>query len=253
MGRIFGDESSRRLLRWAAWSAALAAAWWAFNSLSATPEIPSDSGPPPAVTAPATVTTEVRLDEPDGRLAVVESITDGDTIVVSGGERVRLIGIDAPEPTQDDCYAAEATRFISTLIPPGTRVRLVYDVERVDRYGRTLAYVYRAEDGLFVNAELVARGYAQMLTVPPNVAHADDFLRLQRQARRAGLGLWGACDTTSAAVGFQRSCDPSYPEVCIPPPPPDLDCSDIGHRDFRVVGADPHRFDGNDDGIACET
>ncbi|GIU93334.1 MAG: hypothetical protein KatS3mg011_2240 [Acidimicrobiia bacterium] len=199
MDRIFGGESSRRLRRWVAWSAALVVAWWAFNSLSGTPENSSGSGPSP-VTAPATVTTEMRLDEADGRLAVVESITDGDTIVVSGGERIRLIGIDTPEPTRDACYAAEATRFVSTLIPPGTGVRLIYDVERVDRYGRTLAYVYRAEDGLFVNAELVARGYAQTLTVPPNVAHTDDFVRLQQQARRAGLGLWGACDTASARI-----------------------------------------------------
>lgn len=48
-------------------------------------------------------------------------------------------------------------------------------------------------------------------------------------------------------------CDPSYPTVCIPPPPPDLDCGDIAHRNFTVIGADPHRFDGNNDGIGCQT
>jgi micrococcal nuclease len=72
-------------------------------------------------------------------------------------------------------------------------VRLRTDVERRDRYGRLLAYVYRASDGLFVNAELVRRGFATVLTVPPNVAHAGQFLRLGRAARAAGRGLWSAC------------------------------------------------------------
>jgi micrococcal nuclease len=72
-------------------------------------------------------------------------------------------------------------------------VRLRYDAERRDRYGRTLAYVYRAGDGLFVNAELVRRGYATVLTIAPNVAHAALFRRLAARARRAGRGLWRAC------------------------------------------------------------
>jgi micrococcal nuclease len=75
----------------------------------------------------------------------------------------------------------------------GRRVRLRYDAERQDRYGRTLAYVFRSQDGLFVNAELVRRGYATTLTIPPTVAHADDFRQLARGARRAGRGLWSAC------------------------------------------------------------
>jgi micrococcal nuclease len=70
---------------------------------------------------------------------------------------------------------------------------LVYDVDRYDRYGRTLAYVYRARDALFVNGALVRDGYAVVLTVPPNVAHADEFVAWEREARRRDAGLWGAC------------------------------------------------------------
>jgi micrococcal nuclease len=128
--------------------------------------------------------------------ARVERVVDGDTIVLAGGERVRYIGVDTPESvkpgTPVQCYAKAASHFNARLVE-GRRVRLRYDAERQDRYGRTLAYVFRSQDGLFVNAELVRRGYATTLTIPPNVAHADDFRQLARGARRAGRGLWSAC------------------------------------------------------------
>lgn len=124
-------------------------------------------------------------------------MVDGDTLVIAGGERVRLIGIDTPE-TKDprkpvQCFGEEAAAFTAELLPASTPVRLVYDVERKDRYGRTLAYVYRLSDGFFVNAALVAEGYAQAYTYPPNVAHSEEFVELARQARDAGRGLWSAC------------------------------------------------------------
>jgi micrococcal nuclease len=90
------------------------------------------------------------------------------------------------------CFAKAASHFNERLVG-GQRVRLRYDAERRDRYGRLLAYVYRARDGLFVNAELVRRGYAVTLTIPPNVAHADEFAKLARRARELGRGLWRAC------------------------------------------------------------
>jgi micrococcal nuclease len=128
--------------------------------------------------------------------AVVARVVDGDTVVLRGGERVRYIGVDTPESvkpgTPVQCYAKAASRFNAQLVE-GRRVRLRYDAERHDRYGRTLAYLYRARDGLFVNAELVRRGYARVLTIPPNVAHAGQFRRLAARARRAGRGLWRAC------------------------------------------------------------
>jgi len=68
-------------------------------------------------------------------------------------------------------------------------------------------------------------------------------------AKSESAGLWGDCVNPAPSPG----CDPSYPTVCIQPPPPDLDCGEIPHRNFTVIGADPHRFDGDDDGIGCET
>ena len=141
--------------------------------------------------APATATL------PSGVDVAVRKVVDGDTIEVSRGERVRLIGVDTPETKDPNrpvgCYGKEASAFIARLLPAGTAVRLVGDVEQRDRYGRLLAYVYRRSDGLFVNAELLRRGYAQLLTVPPNVAHTDEFVTLARQAREGAQGLWGAC------------------------------------------------------------
>lgn len=133
---------------------------------------------------------------PSGATGVVTRLVDGDTLEVDG-VRVRLIGIDTPESKRPgspvECFALEASARTAALLPVGTGVRLVLDVERTDRYGRTLAYVYRQSDGLFVNAALVRDGYASVLTVPPNVAHADEFVALQREARASGRGLWSAC------------------------------------------------------------
>lgn len=129
----------------------------------------------------------------DGRVVTVTRITDGDTFR-AGEERIRLIGVDTPEVSFGvECYGREATAALEELIPVGTEVRLVGDVEATDRYDRTLAYVYRRRDGLFVNLRLAADGFAQPLTVPPNVAHEDTFARAAADARAAGRGLWSAC------------------------------------------------------------
>lgn len=126
----------------------------------------------------------------------VTRVVDGDTIVVDG-VKVRLIGVDTPESRRPgspvECFAFEATARTAALLPVGTRVRLVADVDPSDRYGRALAYVYRAGDGLFVNASLVEDGYATVLTVPPDVRFAETFLELERAARAASRGLWSAC------------------------------------------------------------
>jgi micrococcal nuclease len=99
--------------------------------------------------------------------------------------------VDPRRPVQ--CFGKAASARTKQLLPKGTRVVLVYDVDRTDRYGRTLAYVYRASDGLFVNASLVRDGYAVVYTFPPNVAHVDEFVALARAARESGRGLWSAC------------------------------------------------------------
>jgi micrococcal nuclease len=132
--------------------------------------------------------------------AEVVRVVDGDTIVVRMGrdeERVRLIGIDTPESVDPrspvECFGREASRRTAALLPEGTAVRLVRDVEARDRYDRLLAYLYRVDDGTFVNLALVEEGYASVLTYPPNVAHTEAFVAAAADARRAGRGLWRAC------------------------------------------------------------
>ena len=131
-----------------------------------------------------------------GREVRVQRVVDGDTLVIAGGERVRLIGIDTPETKKPgspvECFGRRASAFTERLVE-GRRVRLVRDVEERDRFGRLLAYVYRGSDDLFVNAELVRRGYATPATFPPNVRYAERFARLGREARQANRGLWSAC------------------------------------------------------------
>jgi hypothetical protein len=99
-------------------------------------------------------------------------------------------------------------------------------------------------DELF-NQTLVREGYAFVTTYPPNVRYVDWFGAAQREARSAGRGVWGRCV-------HEGACDPAYPDACIPPPPPDLDCSDVDVRRFAVLSPDPHNFDGDRNGIGCE-
>jgi micrococcal nuclease len=128
----------------------------------------------------------------------VTRIIDGDTFVVDDGTKkgikIRLIGIDAPETRntgkkQKGYYGNEAKQFLSSLIE-NKIILLEYDVEKTDRYNRTLAYAYLT-DGTFINAELVKNGYAQIATFPPNVKYVELFLNLQQEAKKDERGLWG--------------------------------------------------------------
>ncbi len=127
----------------------------------------------------------------------VVRVVDGDTIQVCCvfGDRVkvRYIGVDTPETHHPmkgiEPYGMEASEANRKLVD-GKTVRLEFDVQEQDRYGRLLAYVYM-EEGTFVNAWLVQHGYAVVMTIPPNVKHQGLFLKLQREAREARRGLWG--------------------------------------------------------------
>jgi micrococcal nuclease len=138
-------------------------------------------------------TTSQRTTVPAGGEVAVVRIVDGDTIAVAiGGPRgtkVRLIGIDTPE--RGDCMFHAATERMRALVE-GRNVRLVRDVSETDRYGRLLRYVYVGRT--FVNAALVTEGFANAATFPPDVAHAREFVALERVARAARRGLWaGGC------------------------------------------------------------
>lgn len=121
----------------------------------------------------------------------VSRIIDGDTIVVEKLGKVRYIGVNTPEiehgnkPGQP--YGVEAQEANGKLVQ-GKSVKLEFDIEQRDKYGRLLAYVYVGKT--FVNAWLVEMGYAQVMTIPPNVKYQSRFLKLQKEARRSFRGLW---------------------------------------------------------------
>ena len=178
---------------------------------------------------------------------------------------MRLVQIDTPELGGGECYARRAARDLRRLLPAGGPVTLRADarLDRVDRYGRLLRYVFRGR--MNVNLALVARGDATVWFYGgARGRYAGALLWAARRARSHHRGIWGACTTvwdpagpaTTRAPGVAgvkgRRCDPAYPGVCIPPPPPDLDCRDIRYHDFRVRPPDPHNFDGNHDGRGCE-
>ncbi|HKY77835.1 MAG TPA: thermonuclease family protein [Acidimicrobiia bacterium] len=128
----------------------------------------------------------------------VVAVVDGDTVDVAWGgrrERVRLLGVDTPETVDPDrpvgCYGPEAAAFTHRSLQ-GRAVRLQFDRERRDRFGRLLAYV--DVDGRRFNDELLAGGYARLLVIPPNGRHARVMLDQELEARSARRGLWGACD-----------------------------------------------------------
>jgi len=187
----------------------------------------------------------------------VTYIVDGNTIGVTiNGQsfRVRYIGIDTPERNEYLYYEATAA---NRALVYGRNVILVKDVSETDRYGRLLRYVF--VDSVFVNHELVKQGYALASTYPPDVACSALFANTQGQAQSSQVGLWKQAPSPATIVGSSDSggtsgnCDPSYPTVCIPPPPPDLDCKDIPYQDFQVLPPDPHHFDGDHDGVGCES
>jgi micrococcal nuclease len=135
----------------------------------------------------------------DGRCgpgrATVLTVVDGDTIELAGGETVRYLMVDTPEISEDDCFAFEARDFNADLVA-GREVTLTYDIECADFFGRLLAYV--SVDGREVNSLLVERGYACVLSIPPNGQDREaEFVDLEMRAEAEGRGMWGACAVVS--------------------------------------------------------
>jgi micrococcal nuclease len=117
---------------------------------------------------------------------------DGDTLLLEGGERVRLLGVDTPEtkiPNQPpEPFGPEASDFTARFIQGGTAA-LEFDVERFDKYGRTLAYVF--VDGRMLNEELIREGFsAAQLQYPYRSDRKRRFALLEREARDQRRGLW---------------------------------------------------------------
>jgi micrococcal nuclease len=191
-----------------------------------------------------------------------------------------------------ECFGQEATTYLTWLLSLGGNLYLETDLSDRDRFGRLLRYVWLDfGDGevYLVNEAMVRAGYAAFSTFPPDVKYVEEMREAGQFAREYGYGLWSGCitddegDTNELSgnqgveEGLEREpdpvetapepppeqvvisdpasafgCEPSYPDVCIPPSPPDLDCGDVAYGGFTVFPPDPHRFDGDYDGVGCE-
>ncbi len=145
--------------------------------------------------------------------ATVASVTDGDTLTLTNGTRVRLVQIDAPELGEGECYAMEAAAALTSILPPRTEVRLVADprLDKVDRFGRQLRYVFKGREN--VNVLLVRRGAAAPWFFEGEQGRfAERLLAEAEGARAAGRGLWRRCSATRL--------DPFDALATETPPPP---------------------------------
>jgi len=179
--------------------------------------------------------------------ARVERVVDGDTIYVEG-YKVRLSLTNTPE--KNESGFSDATKFTEKLCPVGSVITIDQDdKQQYDKYGRLLGKVFCNDKNL--NSELLYNGHANILS---QYCSSSEFSS-ESWAQKYG------CDTYHEPKQIQNipndastnNCDPSYPDVCIPPYPPDLDCKDIPQKRFTVLPPDPHRFDGDKDGIGCES
>ena len=122
--------------------------------------------------------------------AIVSRVVDGDTVELEGNVKIRYIGIDTPEIDTQDCFAEEA-KTQNGLLVAGKTIEMEYDDPKLDRYGRTLAYVY--VDGLFVNAKMVEQGYARAYPYTKGQRYEQLFADLEADAQAHNRGLWGIC------------------------------------------------------------
>lgn len=166
------------------------------------------SEPSTAVSTRETTTVPVEVPEtttigpllPAGDDKAVKSNPDGDSLVLGDDTKIRLIGIDAPDVERKACFSEQATVHLRELLPPDTPVRVVYDANRTDRFRRTLAYIYRVNDGLLVNVAMATDGFAIAQPMPPNGAHAPEITDAVAGARAAKRGLWESCPSTTTTV-----------------------------------------------------
>lgn len=179
-------------------------------------------------------------------------IYDGDTLQIKG-YTIRLSLTDTPEKTQKGF--SEATSFTKKLCPVGSTLLFDQDdKQKNDKFGRVLGKVFCSDKNL--NAELLYNNHVKI---------SNEYCSVSEFSGESWAQKYG-CTTKNQEVKSQipketlkpslskvKKCDTSYPDVCIPPSPPDLDCKDVPFKNFRVLPPDPHRFDGNKDGIGCES
>lgn len=149
---------------------------------------------------PTLASTSTTVAIPAGDDVMLKTVLDGDSFEVADGTKIRLIGVDAPDVETSACFSAEATSHLTRLLEPARNLRLVYDTTRTDRFGRTLAYVYRVPDGVLVNVALARDGFAVAQPSSTNTLHAAEIEAAVEEARLARRGLWGACDSTTTTA-----------------------------------------------------
>ena len=201
----------------------------------------------------------------------VVSIRDGDTLTISTGEKVRFLQIDTPEISPAECYGEEARKALVDIVGKSP-ITLESDSvsDDIDQYGRILRYIKIGK--VNVNLKLVEIGAATPYFFKGERGkYSVQLFKAAQNAKAKKIGLWKLCPNTKldtskpADTGPVQSklpitpksnnkCDPNY-QGCIPPFPPDLDCTDIKRMKLapiRVIGVDVHKFDGDGDGIGCD-
>ena len=200
---------------------------------NSSPTPPTQPPPPPSSSPPCPRAVGLCIER------TVARVIDGDTLDVEGGLRIRLVLVDAPELSE--ARGPEAKGYLSTVCS-GKKALVDEDDWQIggDPYGRVLAVVACA--GTNANAAMIASG------------HADTYFTFC-SASEFGSQAWTGCSSPPPPPPPPPpgNCDAAYPDVCIRPPPPDLDCADVPFRNFRVLAPDPHRFDGDGDGVGCES
>lgn len=213
-----------------------------------------------------------------GQVVTVSRVVDGDTIEVSpavdGIQDVRLIGVDTPETYGgEEPLGPQASAFTTGALT-GKRVALEFDEERIDPYGRVLAYAWTSGNAMF-NSQLLRRGLAQVATFPPNTEYVSQFESIQRQARAENRGIWSLTLTQQCQLadrgnglgegipGCTGASQPAPQPTGEPAPAPtpsggDLDCSDFAtQREAQATldadPSDPNGLDGEGDGVPCES
>jgi len=179
----------------------------------------------------------------------VTRIVDGDTIHVDG-KSIRFTLASTPELGESG--GIDAKQFVEQVCPVGTEAIVDEDDGQTEgSYGRIIAVVYC--NGINLNEAVLDAGYGWLSS---GFCSRSEF-STHAWAQKYGCGtpiqeVKPPQVTTEPTKTPQSNCDPSYPDVCIPPYPPDLNCGDISYRNFKVLQPDPHRFDGDKDGIGCE-
>jgi len=181
----------------------------------------------------------------------VTEVIDGDTLRIRGSP-IRLALTSAPELSEED--GIKAKNFVAKLCPLGSKALVDQDDGQTSgSFGRMVAKVVCGSD--VVNSRLLEEGLAEIDRKFCSISEfaSEDWAKKYGCAKTVQEKKQTFQSSPSVQpMTTEKSCDPSYPDVCIPPFPPDLDCSEISHRNFKVLPADPHGFDGDNDGIGCE-